>query len=210
MNICPDSLCPSRVTNVAVAVVVPCLIVLLFLAAPAAADPGTAYRAAMDLAAQGRDPEAMARLRGALDALPERGDPGEWRGWLASAAALLDMRHDLRLQPTFTEAAPAIERVNGYLATAPGAIPGAGHAWLGRWRDGVKAATLVWPIFALTAWAWRRRMGPVTVFFATVTVWLWSGTAFSAYSLARRGDLHAYLAWWQGVWQASGLPGRPW
>jgi len=224
MKICPDSLCPSRVTNVAVTVVAPCLIVLLFLAAPAAADPGTAYRAAMDLAAQGRDPEAVARLRGALDVLPEGGDPGEWRGWLASAAALLDMRHDLRLQPTFTAAAPAIERVNGYLATAPppergrswlaalcGAVlPGAGHAWLGRWRDGVKAATLVWPMFALTVWAWRRRMGPVTVFFAAVTVWLWSGTVFSAYSLARRGDLHAYLAWWQGVWQASGLPGRPW
>jgi len=224
MNICPDSVYRIGATQVAIGVVPRCLVILLLVAVPASADPGTAYRAAMDMAAQGRDREAVARLQGALDALPEGAGPGEWRGWLASAAALLDMRRELRLQPTVTETGAAIERVNGYLATAPppeqgrpwvaalfGAIfPGAGHAWLGRWRDGVKAATLVWPMFLLTVWAWRRRMGPVTVFFAAVTVWLWSGTVFSAYSLARRGDLHAYLAWWQGVWQASGLPGRPW
>lgn len=199
-------------------------ILALILGPPAHADPGTAYRAAMTLAAQGKDAEALARLQGTLDALPPGTGGDEWRGWLASAAALLQMRHELLLQPSFTEAADAVGRVQRYLATAPppergrpwvaalcGTIfPGAGHAWLGRWRDAAKAATLVWPMLLLTYWAWRRRMGPVTVFFVVLTVWLWSGTVFSAYSLARRGDLFAYLSWWQGVWQASGLPGRPW
>jgi hypothetical protein len=213
-----------RVAQAAIFAVVPWVIVALLVTTPASADPDTAYRTAMALAAEGDDGEAVARLLGALDALPEGPAAGEWRGWLASAAALLDMRRDLRLQPAFTVSAATVARVQAYLATAPppergrpwvagllGAVfPGVGHAWLGRWHDGVRAAALVWPMLLLTLWAWRRRMGPVTVFFAAITLWLWSGTVFSAYSLARRGDLHAYLAWWQGVWQASGLPGRPW
>jgi hypothetical protein len=215
---------PYRVVRLAIVAALRCGIVALVLGASAHADPGAAYRAAMALAAQGKDGEAIARLQGARDALSAGPAAEQWRGWLASAAALLEMRQDLRLQPTFAETAAAVGRVQDYLATAPppergrpwaaalfgAVVPGAGHVWLGRWRDGVKAATLVWPMFLLTVWAWRRRMGPVTVFFAALTVWLWSGTVFSAYSLARRGDLHAYLVWWQGVWQASGLPGRPW
>ncbi|MGD2063418.1 MAG: hypothetical protein PVF51_07545 [Nitrospirota bacterium] len=200
------------------------VIVALVLATSAYADPGTAYRAAMTLAEHGKDGEAIARLQGALDALPRGAGAGEWRGWLASAAALLEMRHELRLQPVLTESTPAAGRIQDYLSASPppargrpwlpallGAVfPGAGHAWLGRWRDGITAGVLVWPMVLLTYWAWRRRMGPLTVFFAAVTLWLWSGTVFSAYSLARRGDLQAYILWWQGLWQASGLPGRPW
>jgi len=53
-------------------------------------------------------------------------------------------------------------------------------------------------------------MGPVTVFFVLTTLWLWSGSVFSAVSLAERGSFEAYVLWWQGLWQASGLPGRPW
>ena len=95
----------------------------------------------------------------------------------------------------------------GLLATI---FPGAGHAWQERWNDAVVAAIMVWPMLILTLWAAYRRMGPVTIFFAMITAWLWSGTVFSAISLAERGDVEAYLVWWQGLWQASALPGRPW
>ena len=89
-------------------------------------------------------------------------------------------------------------------------FPGAGHAWQGRWQDAWVAAIMVWPMLILTLWAASRRMGPVTIFFAMITAWLWSGTVFSSISLAERGGMESYLLWWQGVWQASGLPGRPW
>ena len=69
---------------------------------------------------------------------------------------------------------------------------------------------LVWPMLLLTLWAARRHMGPVTVFFALITVWLWSGTVFSSMSLAERASFEAYTLWWQGLWQASGLQGQPW
>jgi hypothetical protein len=104
---------------------------------------------------------------------------------------------------------PAVEDsiMPGLLAAI---IPGSGHAWLGRWGDAGVAAMLVWPLLILTFWAARRDMGPVTVFFALITAWLWSGTVFSATSLAERGDYELYYAWWQQMWQASGLPSKPW
>jgi len=198
------------------------LLLVSLLAGGVEATPVEVYRQAMATAAAGHDREAVALLQGGLGVLP----PGRSvaRERLATAAALLTMRYHLALQPDLAEAGAVEAAVSRYLASHPapprgrpwvapllGAVfPGAGHARLGRWRDALTAAILVWPMLLLTYWAWRRRMGPVTLFFALITVWLWSGTLFSAYSLARRGDLHCYLVWWQGVWQASGLPGRPW
>jgi len=198
------------------------LLLLSLLAGGVEATPVEVYRRAVATAAEGHDREAVALLQGGLGVLP----PGRSvaRERLATAAALLAMRDHLALQPDLAGAGAVEAAVSRYLASHPapprgrpwvapllGAVfPGAGHATLGRWRDALTAAILVWPMLLLTYWAWRRRMGPVTLFFALITLWLWSGTLFSAYSLARRGDLHGYLVWWQGVWQASGLPGRPW
>jgi len=201
------------------------LIVLLFFAvsltgqaAPAAADAADAYRQAMALAVQGRDAQAVAMLAGAAETAPE-----VWSERMRAAARLLTMRarQGIELPPVDglngaliaaygqTHAAPtaADPRLAGILATL---FPGAGHAWLGRWHDAGVAVLLVWPILLLTLWAWRRGMGPLTVFFVLLTLWLWSGTVFSAVSLAERGGFEAYVQWWQGLWQASGLPGRPW
>jgi hypothetical protein len=202
------------------------VVALALLVVEAAAGPVESYRAAIDLAAAGQEGEAVARLQGALDLIPseEGGEAGAWRARLATAAALLDMRRHQQLYPSIHAGSSEAAAVRAHLEAHPGprpgrpwvaavlgaALPGVGHLWLGRPRDAAAAAVMVWPMLLLTLWAWRRRMGPVTLFFAAITLWLWSGTAFSAYSLARRGDLQAYLAWWQGIWQASGLPGRPW
>lgn len=197
--------------------------VLLAAMAPAmaVASPGQAYDAAIALAARGNTAEAMAMMQGAAASLPAT-DP--WRQRLEAARWLLSMRR----MHTGIAMAPG---ANGWVLLAdrylkghpiPAAkaawptgllaavLPGAGHARLGRWRDAATAAMLVWPMLLLTVWAARRRMGPVTVFFAILTLWLWSGTVFSAVSLAERGGAEAYMAWWQHLWLASGLPGRPW
>jgi len=198
------------------------LSLFLLVASGAWATPIEVYRQAVQVAAEGHDREAVALLQGGLGVLPPGASVARER--LAAAAALLAMRDHLALQPGLLGAGAPAAAVRGYLASHPapprgrpwvapllGAVlPGAGHAWLGRWRDAATTAVMVLPMLLLTFWAWRRRMGPVTLFFALITVWLWSGTLFSAYSLARRGDLHGYLVWWHGVWEASGLPGRPW
>jgi len=187
-------------------------------AQPAFADASDAYHRAIVLAVEGRDAEAVAMLAGAVETAPEI-----WGERMRLAAFLLAMRGRLgtelpageslnvALLATYahTHAAPppADSRVAGILAAL---LPGAGHAWLGRWHDAGTSALLVWPILLLTLWAWRRGMGPLTVFFALITIWLWSGSVFSAVSLAERGGFEAYVLWWQGLWQASGLPGRPW
>lgn len=189
--------------------------------AMAAASPGQAYGAAIDMAARGRTAEAIAMMQGAAATLPAA-DP--WRQRLEAARRLLAMRRThavaasapgdngwMLLADRFMRAHPEPAATPvwpvGLLATI---LPGAGHARLGRWRDAATAALLVWPMLLLTVWAARRRMGPVTVFFAMITLWLWSGTVFSAVSLAERGGAEAYMAWWQHLWLASGLPGRPW
>lgn len=193
--------------------------VLLAAQAPLAhADASDAYHRAMALATQGRDVEAVAMLAGAVETAPE-----VWVERMRVAASLLAMRsgQGVVLPPADgmnaalisaygqAHAAPpsADSRVAGMLAAI---FPGAGHAWLNRWHDAGSAALLVWPMLLLTLWAWRRCMGPLTVFFALITLWLWSGSVFSAVSLAERGSFEAYALWWQGLWQASGLPGRPW
>jgi len=177
-----------------------------------------AYRQGIALAAEGRDGQAVAMLRGVAAS-----SSGIWSERAATAARLIDMR--LRQDASKLEIASlngvllakyqllhappqaANGRFAGIFATL---FPGAGHAWLGRWRDAGIAALMVWPMLLLTFWAAKRRMGPVTVFFTLLTLWLWSGSVFSAVSLAERGAFEAYVLWWQGLWQASGLPGRPW
>jgi len=177
-----------------------------------------AYRQAVSLAAQGRDGQAAAMLSGIAAA-----SSGVWQERAQAAATLIEMRRKqdssqleidslngvLLAKYQQQHPAPVAENTRwiGILATL---FPGAGHAWLGRWHDAGIAALLVWPMLLLTFSAAKRKMGPVTVFFGLLTLWLWSGSVFSAISLAERGGFEAYAVWWQGLWQASGLPGRPW
>ncbi len=186
-----------------------------------ATPPRDIYRQAVQLATQGRDGEAVAMLAGAANILHGQ---NIWRERMLAAEAMLAMRKKQTTSPlpasnsAYTELAdqylrahPAPEKVAAWIPGLLAALfPGSGHAWLGRWHDAAVAAMLVWPMLLLTFWAWKRRMGPVTVFFGLLTLWLWSGTVFSAISLAERGSMETYMAWWQGLWQFSGLPGRPW
>lgn len=184
----------------------------------ASAGAQDAYRQAISLAAQGRDAEAVAMLAGAAETAPD-----VWGERMRVAAQLLALRQrqGVKLPPadglngaliagyarSHAAPAPAKGGVAGALAAV---FPGAGHAWLGRWHDAGTVALMLWPMLLLALWAWRRGMGPLTVFFALIVLWLWSGSIFSAMSLAERGAFEAYLQWWQGLWRASGLPGRPW
>ena len=200
------------------------LLVLALLAhLPASyADSAFAYRHAVDLAAQGNDRGALTSWQALADALPVQ---NIWHQRTFAAGQLIAMRmaHQplfpvqsgpnqyLALASAHAAAHPLLLNATRWPATALAVIvPGAGHAWQGRWKDAGMAIMMVFPMLILTVWAARRRMGPVTVFFALITLWLWSGTVFSSISLAERGNAEAYMAWWQGVWQASGLPGRPW
>ena len=196
--------------------------ILLLIPLVSAAAPQQAYEQAMAKASSGHNNEAVAHLQGAASALPAE---HIWQERMALAALLIDMRRHQGFKLTKLNHASAHARLTeaylkkqtrpevkdswlpGLLATI---FPGAGHAWQSRWNDAVVAAIMVWPMLILTLWAAYRRMGPVTIFFAMITAWLWSGTVFSAISLAERGDVEAYLVWWQGLWQASALPGRPW
>ena len=197
------------------------LVLLLMLPASVYAGADSGYAKAMQKAAIGHDAEAVAILQ-ALSISLEEADV--WKQRAQAASELLQMRARLVATPDLGAPTPYMAMAAAYAKQTPlpaasaswvpgviGAIvPGAGHAWQGRWRDAGVAAMLVWPMLFLTFWAARRRMGPVTVFFALISMWLWSGSVFSAVSLAERGDMEAYLVWWQGMWQASGLPGRPW
>jgi len=179
------------------------------------------YEQAVQLAVQGKSEQAIVALQAASAVLPIS---DVWKPRMQTAALLLQLKDQqstqlpqalnneyLLLAAAYAQSEPQPQVTQrwqvGLLATL---LPGAGHAWLGRWHDAGEAALLVWPLLILTGWAARRRMGPVTVFFALLTVWLWSGTIFSAVSLAERGSFELYVLWWQGLWQASGLPGRPW
>ncbi|MDX8404776.1 MAG: hypothetical protein R8K50_01330 [Mariprofundus sp.] len=205
-----------------------CLTLLLLLSAlPAAqASPAAVWQQAMAMAAAGNLSEAKAHLAGAVAVMPGSADD-LWRKRMQLAVMLLDMRQGeavelslLQQQVDWTQT----QLMQGYLQSHSGPVitpswipallgtlvPGAGHAWQGRWRDAGVAAMLVIPMLLLTLWAARRRMGPVTLFFALICIWLWSGSVFSALSLAERGAGETYLLWWQGLWQAAALPGRPW
>jgi len=198
------------------------LISLLLIPLVSTATPQQTYQQAMAKAASGHNNKAVADLQGAASALPAE---NIWQERMALAIALIEIRQHQGLElPKFNHASAHARLTEAYLKEKtrpelksdwlPGLLatifPGAGHAWQGRWNDALVAAIMVWPMLLLTLWAGYRRMGPVTIFFAMITVWLWSGTVFSSISLAERGDFEAYLVWWQGLWQASALPGRPW
>jgi len=195
---------------------------LLLPAVSSAASASDAYNEALGLAGAGHAGEAAARLDGAAAVLP---DESIWRERMTLAAAMIRMRSQQQsvlpplphpgsnaaLAKAYLQATPLPQAGSSWVVNVLAVVlPGSGHAWLGRWHDALTAALLVWPMLLLTLWAGYRRMGPVTVFFALITAWLWSGTVFSAMSLAERGSYEDYLLWWQGLWQASALPGRPW
>lgn len=194
--------------------------ILLLLATALEANPAQVYRQSLQMAANGQETEAIAVLKASASVLPGQ---NVWKTRMLAAATLLEVKQQ-GLLPDQIFGATNLTLASGYAKVNPPpeaeaswpvvllavVLPGAGHAWLGRWRDARVAAMLVWPMLLLTLWAARRRMGPVTVFFAMITVWLWSGSVFSAVSLAERTSFESYSLWWQGYWQASGLPGRPW
>lgn len=204
------------------------IIVLLFLLMPmlAQASSEQVWQQSMALAQQGQDKQAIALLEGAI---LQSGQANVWTQRFDIAKRLLKLRRDAKVNSTYNTLIPNSHNqydrlMQAWLQQHPlpaveesimpallaAIIPGSGHAWLGRWSDAGVAAMLVWPLLILTFWAARRDMGPVTVFFALITAWLWSGTVFSATSLAERGDFEVYYAWWQQMWAASGLPSRPW
>lgn len=194
--------------------------------ATAEAGPQQVWQDAMAHATQGRDLQAIAMLQGAK----LQGSVDDvWAQRFDIASRILKLReqakHDSLYNPlmlggdnqyqflmaSWLQQHPMPEmRKSSLPSILASIIPGAGHAWLGRWGDAGVSAMLVWPFLILTFWAARRNMGPVTVFFALITAWLWSGTIFSATSLAERGDYELYYAWWKEMWMASGLPMRPW
>jgi len=195
---------------------------LLLWVPDAQAGPSQAYRQAMQQAALGHDHAAVTAFASLWEVLPNQ---SEWKKRMFAAQVLLSMRVNrqtvfvpviasnpyLRLATTYTANHPQAEEK----ASWPGVVlatllPGAGHAWQGRWNDAATAGLMVWPMLLLTLWAAKRKMGPVTLFLALITLWLWSGTLFSSISLAERTSAETYMLWWQGLWQASGLPGRPW
>ncbi len=186
------------------------------------ADAQQQYTEQLQQAAAGHSAQAAESLRRlASGLLPD--DP--WRARMLTAAGLLEMRTQRQshlpemavptlqqqLAARFIARHPLPEtRATWLVATFAVLLPGGGHALLGRWHDVGVVAMLVWPMLGLTLWAARRRMGPVTVFFGLITLWLWSGSVYSAISLHERNMLEQYFSWWQGVWQAAGLPGEPW
>jgi len=201
---------------------------LLFLLMPmlAQGSPEQVWQQSMQLAQQGQDRQAIALLEGAI---LQSGKSNLWMQRFDIAKRLLKLRRDAKVNSTYNTLIPNMHNqydmlMKNWLSKHPiptveesimpgllaAMIPGSGHAWLGRWGDAGVAAMLVWPLLILTFWAARRDMGPVTVFFALITAWLWSGTVFSATSLAERGDYELYYAWWQEAWVASGLPSKPW
>ncbi|MDQ6955301.1 MAG: hypothetical protein Q9M20_07640 [Mariprofundaceae bacterium] len=179
------------------------------------------YQVSIELAAHGKRSEAIVALQAASGVLAKE---AIWRTRMLAAAQLLSMQQKqltqlpilennahLTLAANYIKNHPQPEAAKVWIVGLLAAIfPGAGHAWQGRWNDAAVAALFVWPLLILTLWAARRKMGPVTVFFALLTVWLWSGTVFSAISLMERGNFEWYMQWWQGLWQASALPNRPW
>jgi len=179
------------------------------------------YQQSLNLAVQGKLSEAIVALQAASAMLPQE---NIWRKRMLAASILLRMRDKqtvilpvskqnnyLQLASVYVQTHPQSETMRIWpVALLASILPGAGHAWQGRWRDAGVAALFVLPLLILTLWAARRKMGPVTVFFALLTLWLWSGTIFSAISLAERGHVELYMQWWQHVWQASALPRQPW
>jgi len=187
----------------------------------ASTDSERVYKQSLLLASQGRLSDAVIALQAASAVLMTE---DIWRERMLAASVLLTMQKQQATQGAsvgrnnYLKLADVYRQMNLQpqpiqvwpVALFASIFPGAGHAWLGRWHDAGVAALFVWPLLLLTLWAARRKMGPVTVFFALLTLWLWSGTVFSAISLAERGSFEMYMQWWQQLWLASALPGKPW
>ncbi len=194
------------------------ILLTLIISTTAQAAPKDVYDQALALAAHGEYQQAISLLKGGANSLPVT---SVWQSRLQAAHVLIASRASqqtiaspgvnpyLLLAAQYQQQHPPPSATKNWWPTVLATIlPGAGHAWLGRWHDAATAALMVWPMLLLTLWAWHRNMGPVTVFFAVITLWLWSGTVFSATLLSGRIALDAYDLWWQSVWQASGLPGQ--
>lgn len=200
-----------------------CLLILFISTSPnSQAGPAEAYQQAINLAAQGHEQASVTALTALMEALPQN---STWHERMHAAKQLISMRIErqtdfptqlhannyLLLASTYANSQPPLNEIKTWPAAIFATLfPGAGHAWQGRWNDAKTAAIMVWPMLLLTLWAFKRGMGPVTLFFTLITLWLWSGTIFSSISLAERGNIEHYLSWWQNSWQSSGLPGRPW
>jgi len=200
-----------------------CLLAALFFCTPASqAGPAEAYHMTINQAAQGHEQQSISTLTALIETQPSQ---STWHERMLAAQQLIRMKTEqqtdfpaqispnpyLTMASTYASSHPLLHEINTWPAAILATLlPGAGHAWLGRWHDARTAALMVWPMLLLTLWAFKRSMGPVTLFFALITLWLWSGTVFSAISLAERGSLETYIIWWQHLWQSSGLPGRPW
>jgi hypothetical protein len=194
---------------------------VLPIQAKASPDSERVYKQSLLLASQGRVSDAVIALQAASAVLMIE---DIWRERMLAASVLLIMQKQQTTQAAsvgrnnYLKLADVYRQTNLQpqpiqvwpVALLASIFPGAGHAWLGRWHDAGVAALFVWPLLLLTLWAARRKMGPVTVFFALLTLWLWSGTVFSAISLAERGSFEMYMQWWQQLWLASALPGKPW
>jgi hypothetical protein len=206
-------------------------VMLLCMPILAQATPEQVWQASMALAQRGDDAKAIALLHGAqLQSTKKANAANVWNQRFDIAIRMLDLRqrakhqsdyrslqlsgsnqYELLMKQWLTQhPLPEVQDsfLPGLLASI---IPGSGHAWLGRWHDALTAALLVVPMLLLSIWAWRRAMGPVTVFFSLITLWLWSGTVFSALSLAERANYLTYITWWQSLWLGAALPGHvPW
>ncbi len=203
---------------------------LLLLASTPASAGEPAYQAArmaydswIAKAAQGDLRTSVEGLRHLAAGLPAN---SIWRERCQMAVLLLDMRRQRSLHlPAMAMPSMSYRLVErkwrqlDQLESPPArwlvlfgamAVPGGGHAIMGRWHDAWVSFVMTGFMLWLTLWAFRRRMGPVTVFFGVLTVWLWGGTIFSALSLHERYFAEQYMNWWQQLWLASGLPGRPW
>ncbi len=194
------------------------VLLLLMISSTAQATPKDVYEQALILAGHGKYQQAISLLKGGANSLPAA---SLWQSRLQAASVLIaslasqqvitrpGVNPYLLLAVQYQQQHPPPSVIRSWWPTVLATvIPGAGHAWLGRWHDAITAAIMIWPMLLLTLWAWHRNMGPVTVFFAVITLWLWSGTVFSATLLSGRATLDAYHLWWLGVWQASGLPGH--
>lgn len=185
------------------------------------ADARAVYTDAVTMAASGETAAAIVSLNTASQLLTGQ---SVWKERIEAARILLEMQKAQQLNIAAQTSNPYLALANRQIssrekpvaeswwpvAVLATLIPGAGHGWQGRWSDAATVTLMVVPMLILTLWAARRRMGPVTVFFALITVWFWSGTVYSAISLAERSSFESYMLWWQSVWQASGLPGQAW
>ena len=85
-------------------------------------------------------------------------------------------------------------------------LPGAGHAYLGLWAEGVARAVLsIWAVTAFLAFALAGPRVLVAGFFGTVSLLLWAVSAHDAYRQARGEAASVILAGRAFLWVVLGL-----